>query len=280
MRRSGTGFIAPAVLSGDFTPSQLGRMEIGMTEQLIRTTNLRDLGGAHIAGGGAVRCGTVFRSAALSDLAGAELDEVRALGIRLIVDLRRNGERDVWPTPWQAIGCADYWTRDYDHSDADHLQRMRGSDFTADDSRAAMTALYAELPYDQAEAYARLFHAIAAGEGPVLFHCAVGKDRTGVAAALILEAAGVARADILSDYMATERFDLLGSPHARRWPARSEARAIAYAPLLGVDPAYLDAMFATLDERSGSIGVYLRDTLGLDEAEQLALHRQLVDPVG
>jgi protein-tyrosine phosphatase len=251
-----------------------------MTEQLIRTTNLRDLGGAPIAGGGAVRRGTMFRSAALSDLAGDALAEVRALGIRAIVDLRRNGERDAWPTPWQAIGCADYWTRDYDHSDADHLQRMRDPDFSAADSRAAMMTLYAELPFDLVEPYAHLFRVIAAGEGPVLFHCAVGKDRTGVAAALILAAAGAARADILTDYMATERFDLLGSPHARGWPVRSDGRAIAYAPLLRVDPAYLDAMFDTLDARSGSIDLYLRDTLGLGDIERLALRRQLVDPAG
>jgi protein-tyrosine phosphatase len=249
-----------------------------MADELIRTTNLRDLGGFGTGDGGTVRRGRVFRSAALSDLAGSALEAVRGLGIRTIVDLRRNGERNALLTPWQALGCADYWARDYDYSDADHRERMRGRDLTAEDSRAQMIALYAELPYDQSEAYARVFRAIAAGEGPVLFHCAVGKDRTGVAAALILSAVGVARDAILADYIATERFDLLNSPHARLWPPRSEARAAAFAPLLGVDPAYLDAMFDALEARGGTIEAYARDVLGLDQATQGAVRRNLVEP--
>lgn len=249
-----------------------------MPDDLIRTINLRDLGGVRTAGGETVRRGRVYRSAALTDLAGGPLDAVRALGIRTIVDLRRNTERQACPTPWEAMGCADYWSRDYDYSDADHHARMRKPDFTATDAHAAMLALYAALPYEQAESYTRLFRAIADGEGPVLFHCAVGKDRTGVAAALILTAAGVSREGVLADYVATDDFDLKASPHARGWPEHSGARKVAFAPLLGVDPAYLDAMFDALERQSGTIETYLRDTLGLSEAEREALHAQLVEP--
>jgi protein-tyrosine phosphatase len=249
-----------------------------MLDELIRTINLRDLGGVRTTDGNAVRRGQVYRSAALTDLAGAPLDNVRALGIRTIVDLRRNAERQACPTPWEAMGCAEYWSRDYDYSDADHRERMRRPDFTAADARASMLALYAELPYEQAESYSRLFRAIADGEGPVLFHCAVGKDRTGVAAALILTAAGVSREHVIADYVATEAFDLQGSPHARGWPDRPAERKAAFAPLLGVDLAYLDAMFDVLERQSGTIEVYLRDTLGLSDAERAALHAQLVAP--
>lgn len=249
-----------------------------MLDELIQSTNLRDLGGVRTADGGTVRCGRVFRSAALTDLAGPTLDAVRALGIRTIVDLRRNTERDAYPTPWKAMGCADYWCRDYDYSDADHWARMRSPGFTAQECRASMISLYVELPYDQSEAYGRLFRAIAEGAGPVLFHCAVGKDRTGVAAALILAAAGVAYAEIVADYVATERFDLLASPHARGWPARSEEKVAAIAPLLGADTDYLDAMFEAIEQRSGTIEAYLHDALGLDEGERRALRQQLVEP--
>lgn len=249
-----------------------------LDEHLIRSINLRDLGGVPTGHGVAVRRGLVYRSAALTDLAGAQLDAVRALGIRTIVDLRRNAERAACPTPWEAMGCTDYWCRDYDYSDADHRARMRSPDFTAADARASMIRLYAELPYEQAESYTRLFRAIAAGEGPVLFHCAVGKDRTGVAAALILMAAGVSREDILADYVVTDRFDLQGSPHVRGWPARSDDRAAAFAPLLGVSPDYLDAMFDALEQDSGDIETYLRDTLGLDKADRAALRAQLTEP--
>jgi protein-tyrosine phosphatase len=250
-----------------------------MLDELIHAVNLRDLGGVRTADGKTVRRGLVYRSAALTDLDGGRLEAVRALGIRTIIDLRRTAERAAFPTPWEAIGCTDYWCRDYEHTMADHGDsRMRSPDFTAEESRARMVRLYADLPYDHAESYARLFRAIADGEGPVLFHCAVGKDRTGVAAALILMAAGAPRAAILEDYVATGRFDLKGSPHVRGAPPMSEQRAAAFAPLLGVDGAYLDAMYDALETRSGTIDAYLRDTLGLGDAERAALRAQLIEP--
>ena len=52
-------------------------------------------------------------------------------------------------------------------------------------------------------AYRALFGAIRAGQTPILFHCTAGKDRTGVAAALILKALGVSREDIVEDYLLT-----------------------------------------------------------------------------
>ena len=58
---------------------------------------------------------------------------------------------------------------------------------------------YARMPFGN-PAYRALFGAIRAGQTPILFHCTAGKDRTGVAAALILKALGVSREDIVEDY--------------------------------------------------------------------------------
>lgn len=251
-----------------------------MLDELMQAVNLRDLGGAHTADGRIVRRGLVYRSAALTDLDGERLEAVRALGIRFIVDLRRTAERQAFPTPWEVIGCTDYWSRDYEHTMADHASnRMRSTDFTVEEARERMIELYADLPFDHAESYARLFRAILDGEGPVLFHCAVGKDRTGVAAALILMVAGVPRDAILDDYMATGRFDLQGSPHVRSAPPMTEERTATFAPFFGVDPAYLDTMYEAIDARGG-IDAYLRDTLGLDDTERATIRERLLEPVG
>ena len=235
-----------------------------------------DLGGHHAASGEVVRTGRIYRSAALSALGGDALAAVGALGIRTIVDLRHNSERTAHPTPWEAIGCTDYWCRDHHDSGADLGPRLRNPALTVEDSRAAMLDLYRVLPYAQAESYARLFGALMAGEGPVLFHCAVGKDRTGVAAALILAVLGVPRDTIRTDYMATARFDLLGSPHVRGRPQMPEERMTVLAPLLTAEAHYLDAMFAALGDRSGSLDGYLRDTLGLGDGAADTLRAQLL----
>lgn len=247
-----------------------------MLDKLKRSTNLRDLGGVLASDGRRVRRGRIFRSGALTDLAADELAAVQALDIHTIVDLRRNAERSACPTPWQTIGCKNYWSRDYEESDADHRERMQQPDYTAKESRDWMLALFSELPYEHAASYAFLFRAIATGAGPILFHCAVGKDRTGAAAALVLEVAGVGRGDILADYNATGDYDLLGSPHIRGVTMRGD-RAQAFAPLLGTDPAYLDVMFETIKCRNGSVENYLGEELGLDPSERSSIRDQLLE---
>lgn len=248
-----------------------------MLDDLARLANLRDLGGHRTASGAVVRKGRIYRSATLSGLDDAALAALRALGIRTIVDLRRNAEREAHPTPWQAIGCTDYWCHDYHEIGADLGSRRRDPALTADDSRRAMIELYRDLPYAQATSYARLFGALARDEVPVLFHCAVGKDRTGVAAALILSALGVPRPAIAEDYAATARFDLLGSPHLRDRRALPADRAAALAPLFGVEAAYLDAMFDAVTARNGSIEGYMRAVLGMSGGEIASLGDKLLD---
>lgn len=81
----------------------------------------------------------------------------------------------------------------------------------------------------------------------------------------------------MADYEATAAFDLDASPHARHWPVRSPERAPSLAPLLTTDVAYLDALFAAVKRRSGTIETYLRETLGLDASERAALRRQLTE---
>ena len=245
-------------------------------DPLLRSINLRDLGGVRTRDGAEVRRGWVFRSACLSDLSAAETSALRGIGLRTIVDLRRNAERDAHPTPWQGLGVSDYYARDHVDSGADLGLRLRDPELTAEDCRAAMTALYRELPYVQAEAYARLFRALVEGAGPVLFHCAVGKDRTGAAAALILAALEVPHEQIAAEYLATEAFDLTGSAPFRERPPLTPERRALLAPLFGVEAGYIEAMFAAIDARSGSLDDYLRDMLGLDTADRAALRANLI----
>jgi protein-tyrosine phosphatase len=246
-----------------------------MLGELKQAINLRDIGGASTADGAAMRRGWVYRSAAPAHLTEAQRGAVAALLIRTIIDLRRNAERMAYPTPWQALGCSDYWARDHERSDADLIAQLRRTPRRPADARHAMIALYGELPYSQHEAHARLFRAIVDARGPVLFHCAAGKDRTGVAAALILATVGVPREVIMQDYVATDREDLDNLPHRRALHAMPNERRAALAPIFSADPAYLDAMFAALERRSGSIDSYLLNTLQLTAAELEQLRQVL-----
>ncbi len=172
------------------------------------TLNLRDLGGYPGLGGRTVRWGLVFRSDALHALTDADRDALRRIGLRVIYDLRKAHERARQPTAL---------TVDHGHRDV-HLpvdddpmaepgrdlmdQILDGTLPEADD--AYVIDIYASVLLKGAAAYGRLLtHLTEDGGLPALFHCAAGKDRTGIAAALLLSVLGVDEETILDDYELT-----------------------------------------------------------------------------
>ncbi len=110
--------------------------------------------------------------------------------------------------------------------------------------------------------------------GAVLVHCAAGKDRTGVVVALALDAAGVDRTAIVSDYLATaQRIDaimarLVSSPTYRSELEGHDPRA--HAPV----PGTIERVFELLDEAFGGSAAWL-SAHGLSDAELERLRRRM-----
>ncbi|WP_062386261.1 tyrosine-protein phosphatase [Demequina iriomotensis] len=97
--------------------------------------------------------------------------------------------------------------------------------------------------------------AIATEEGPVLFHCAAGKDRTGVSAAIVLALLGVSREEIIADYvLTTANMPGVTARMAATWAAMAEAAGIAQAYDLSKIPA--DAMLAPRDAIEGVLDAW------------------------
>jgi len=103
---------------------------------------------------------------------------------------------------------------------------------------------------------------------PALIHCTYGRDRTGVAVAIILSSLGVPREKVMEDYLLSNKFwdsktdlysCLANCASCFRTP-RNEVRA-----LMEVRPEYLQATFAAMDEHYGSFDNYLDQGLGIDE---------------
>jgi protein-tyrosine phosphatase len=246
---------------------------------LVGGFNMRDFGGYATREGRRVKLGVLFRSGTMSMLTEADEGRLRGLGIRGICDFRRQNERAAEPTTWhRSVGIA-YWTRDYEAVSGVLEETMKNTAATAESMRAAMLALYGEIARDHAPAYAAMFRQIAKGGVPLLINCSAGKDRTGVAAALLLSVLGVSRDDIEHDYLATNAHadwtmllsqrDTLVSRAWRRDPA-------LMAPLLYADAEYLARMFDQLNAEWGGLEGYL-DTLGIDAALRARVRDQLLD---
>ena len=174
--------------------------------------NFRDLGGYPTHDGRTTRWRVLFRADGLYRLTRADLDRVRELGLRTVVDLRTHGEladRGTFPHQHHPVDFHHVPVIDETWSPDDGLHEVDAADFL----EAAYRSMLDGTPERFADAFVRL---CAADALPAVFHCAAGKDRTGVLAMLVLGSLGVQREFIAADYALTEA----GMQRMREWSLR------------------------------------------------------------
>lgn len=246
--------------------------------------NFRDVGGYQAVDGRTVKWGKVFRAGVLSYVTATDHACLNALGIRTICDLRRAEERAKEPTRWpDASACKMHWD---DESDTQSLRKyVAERPANSAGMFAAMLDLYRALPIRMSKRIRGMLMSIIENRLPLLVHCAAGKDRTGIAIAVLLSALGVRREAVLEDYLLTndvgnfEAF-IRGREDAQMGLADAkhpllampqEMRQVAFS----AHPEFLSAAFASIDEL-GDIDGYVRDVLGLDAAMRETLRERLL----
>jgi protein-tyrosine phosphatase len=244
--------------------------------------NFRDLGGFRAADGRRVRSGKIYRSGTMSCLTDTGLARIEALGLRTICDFRSSRERAREPSPFSGRKDIVYLAREHDQIAGDLRRMLRNPVTTPASVRERMCASYREIPFDYAESFRELFARIAASDLPLVFSCAAGKDRTGIAAALLLSLLDVPRAVVLRDYVRTER--ILDKDRQRAVGDRRRLYAFTNdispdiaRPLLRADPVYLEAMFDSIQNRCGSVAAYL-DTIGVTLTKAAVIREALLTP--
>lgn len=236
--------------------------------------NFRDYGDYATVAGRRIVSGRLFRSGHQARASEADLDRLGALGIATVVDLRRPSERRDQPSrrPPGFSGVVIESAHD-DGGEAPHMTFLRTADLTPDSGRRFMTGTYSRLPFEPShlDLFARYFHVLGETDEPVLIHCAAGKDRTGMLAALTHHLMGVHHDDMVADYLLTNTaVDLEGRAPAiaRQLEARTGRAAShdAVVAFLGVEAFYLDTALAGIAARYGSTDGYLERALGVDAA--------------
>lgn len=231
-----------------------------------------------------LRPDTLYRSGVLAHLTEADLAVVETLSVKLICDLRSSAERHRFPSRWPGLAPARTIvmpsTTDREAGMQpliDRLAREPGPE----GAYRAMLDLYAALPRLVAPVLSDTIEAIITGWGiPLLVHCHVGKDRTGVTVALLLAALGIERAAIIADYLETaNRIDIEAeTKHVARSLGNLLGRAIDPGTLdcLGrADPAYIETMFTAIDRQWGGIMAYF-EALGLTASGRERLQARLL----
>lgn len=244
---------------------------------LDAVNNFRDYGGYIAADGRKVRTGVLWRSAQHGEASDNDLDAIHALGIAKVIDLRGPSEREANPCRRHPDFEAEVWYHPEETAGlALHTEAADGT-LTAADARGAMLRLYDGIGYREnlVPMLKVYFELLSRNDDPSLVHCVAGKDRTGFAVAMMHEALGVHRDDVMADYVATNtasRLDeRIASGAFRDMPRYAAFDADTVRALWGVDEDYLNAAYAAIAERSGSVDAYLTQVLGIDPAQREAL---------
>ncbi len=137
-----------------------------------------------------------------------------------------------------------------------------GHHLTAADVVAHMQDTYRGFVRHNTHRFAEFFGHLLESSQPTVFHCTAGKDRTGFAAALVLHALDASHEDVMRDYLLTN--ERLKPPEPSRYGLPEEAYTVLYR----VQPEFLQAAYEALERDYGGLEGYLREGLGLREAER------------
>lgn len=152
--------------------------------------NCRDLGGYPCKDGSVTQFGRLLRCGIPRDPSPCDMEKVKALGIKTVIDLR--GDLEAVERPSAFAG---------NPNDIRYIQISLlevNPAITRPD--VPLRDIYTNSVEVYGENYAKVFSALAAVETPAIFHCFLGKDRTGILASMLLSLAGVGREDIIADY--------------------------------------------------------------------------------
>lgn len=244
--------------------------------------NFRDIGGYRTKDGRWVRQGIAYRSDQLDRLSDDDLQGIAALRPAVVADLRTATERTREPD--RLPGGTRHLVLDVAADSTESLggdMRLAMARIASGEGQALLVAANREfvtLPSARRSYAALVRQMIGPQDGPVIFHCTAGKDRTGWATAIVLTLLGVPRDVVMADYLQSNSM-LAAKNRASMAALKASGSPLDPAflePVLTVRPAYIEAAFDEADRAFGSFDGYVRSGLGLDDSEIALLKRRFL----
>ncbi|MDJ0788769.1 MAG: tyrosine-protein phosphatase [Myxococcota bacterium] len=244
--------------------------------QIDGAPNFRDLGGYETQDGRRVAWGHVYRSGSLAELTPEGVRRVADLGIALVCDFRTDAEAEAEPSVLsEATEVLRLPIIAPEVEPARIRKRFEEGDFAGLDA-AFMQRAYVNMLESHAESFGEALRRVARAEAPTLVHCTAGKDRTGLASALLLSVLGVSDATVLADYALSEVYSWRHIRRASLSLLLAGIEPLTMRPVIGTDPAVLEGALAELRAKHGSVERYLTTAAGLEQAEIEALRTRLL----
>jgi protein-tyrosine phosphatase len=231
--------------------------------------NFRDLGGYPAEGGMRTRWRVLFRADGLGDLTEADLEVLRSLGIRTVVDLRSGDELergrydvDAHPVAFHHFPIIE---RLPDPEEFDRRPGLLGSQ-------------YQEMLRDAGPQIVAALEVLAAPDAlPAVFHCSAGKDRTGIMAGILLRLLGVSVADVVEDYAISDAaMRRMLSTSVVRSKEAAEVLARYPSAMLGADPGNMARFLERIETQHGSMAAFVA-SIGVERVVVERLRTSLLE---
>ena len=240
-----------------------------MKIELVGTENTRDLNCNNMRNinNKQIKSGLLFRSDKLSKLTNDDIQKIKDLNIKHIIDFRSETEKSHAPNI--RIYGINYIEMPI-HAD-NQLSDLQ--DIVNGNSNKNVKDFLVDVNHDFIVKYHQIFSdlikIILEKREPILFHCTAGKDRTGFAAVLILYLLDFSMDQIYSDYLYSNECLEGNMESLLKYIANlmniGEEKAQILKPLLGVDREFLDEAFITANDVHGSFDNYIIDKLEITE---------------
>ena len=225
--------------------------------------NFRDLGGIVTKDGRKLKSGLIFRSGDLHSLSDEDIRLLEKIGLATIIDFRSERER-TW-RPDKLISTV----KNIYHITIPDAVRDLATEYMEQNNVEGLESLliseYRRMVNIQHKRFAEFMNILATTDDlPLVFHCAAGKDRTGLAAIFLLTALGVRNSVILDDYYATNRYN---EKYAEKMIGKIKEMGLKgdlMRPMLEVRPEYLEAALDEIDNEFEGIDNYIKNVLKAD----------------
>jgi protein-tyrosine phosphatase len=211
------------------------------------------------------------------------------LQIRVVCDFRTERENATSPEIWIPNLAVEHVSLPIG-SASNRKDAMAGwTDFlktnpSPEQMKAHMTAAYGEFAFANASEYAKVFVELKQERLPLLYHCAGGKDRTGVFSALLLLTLGVPETTVLEDYELTDKYllDAMSGDAVKKMITNTSSPSLAQLSpeqrrvMMAADPDYLRSTLHRINEKYGSFENYRRAALGVSDEDVRQLKARLL----
>lgn len=207
--------------------------------------NCRDLGGYFCKDGSVTQFGRLLRCGIPREPTKNDMEALAGRGIKTVIDLR--GDLEAVERPSAFLGHPDFIY---------HQISLLEVNPAITDNSILLSEIYKNSVEKYSINYAKAFKTLAVAETPALFHCFLGKDRTGILASMILDLTGVCKEDIIADYQVSGTY--LNPFYKRELEANSGLIWENNDDHLFSEPGNISSLLDYLDNEYGGVAGYLQ----------------------